>query len=161
MNSCRYFGMPIDTYRHADTIGTPILSARRYIGRFLISIYLSLYILLHACHVCKKSDWELVVYTQPENHDWVPVNIFQPRCEVKFLVLFKVLHWWVRSGRSHQDHRPQFLQKIRPSFGHSVPFLVPDGPLLALPGLVLTPSTSRRPGLNCNDLFDPIFEKKS
>ena len=49
-------------------------------------------------------------------------------------------------------------------FGHRGPFLVPDGPPLALPGSVLTPSTSPRPGLDRptpnNNLFDPIFSEK-
>ena len=49
-------------------------------------------------------------------------------------------------------------------FGHRWPFLVIDGPPLALPGSVLTPSTSARPGLDHpspdNDLFGPIFPEK-
>ena len=53
---------------------------------------------------------------------------------------------------------------IWPFFGHRWTFLVMDGPPLALPGSVLTPSTSPRPGLDRptsdNDLFDSIFHEK-
>ena len=56
------------------------------------------------------------------------------------------------------------FEKNNVYFGHRGPFLVLDGPPLALPGSVLTPSTSPRPGLDRptsdNDLFDSIFPEK-
>ena len=65
-----------------------------------------------------------------------------------------------QSGRGHQDDGQTFDQ----IFGHFLAFLDPDGPSLALPGSVLTSSTSARPGLDRptpnNDLFNPVFPRK-
>ena len=64
-----------------------------------------------------------------------------------------------QSGRGDQD-----VGNFWAIFGRRWPFLVIDGPPLALPGSVLTPSTSARPGLDRpspdNDLFGPIFLEK-
>ena len=55
----------------------------------------------------------------------------------------------------------KFLKKNQSIFGHRWPFLVVDGPPLALPGSVLTPFSSPRPGLDRltpdNDLFELVF----